>query len=75
MSVIIDTSVWSQFFSQAEDPRAVELVEDLIIRREAVLVGIVKQELLSGIKEPRDSRSFYRRCLILSYFWPRMKIT
>ena len=54
MSVIIDTSVWSQFFRRRdpEDPRAVELVEDLIIRREAVLVGIVKQELLSGIKEP-----------------------
>ena len=58
MSVIIDTSVWSQFFRRKdpEDPGAVEMVGDLIIRRGAVLAGIVKQELLSGIKEPERFR-------------------
>jgi predicted nucleic acid-binding protein len=54
MSVVIDTSIWSQFFRRKipDDPSAVEMVGDLILNSKAVLVGIVKQELLSGIKEP-----------------------
>ena len=69
MSVVIDTSVWSQFFRRKdpEDPRAVQMVADLILRREAVLVGIVKQELLSGIKEPER---FKKLLFALSDFDP-----
>ncbi len=69
MSVIIDTSVWSQFFRRKdpEDPKAVQMVGDLIVQRKAVLIGIVKQELLSGIKEPER---FKKLLSVLSSFEP-----
>ena len=69
MSVIIDTSVWSQFLRRRdpEDPLAVEMVSDLIVRGEAILAGIVKQELLSGI---RESERFKKLLNALSHFEP-----
>lgn len=69
MSVLIDTSVWSQFFrrKKPDDLQAVKMLSALILRREAILVGIVKQELLSGIRKPER---FKKLLSALSSFEP-----
>ncbi len=53
MNVIIDTSVWSEFFrrKKAVKSESVEVLKMLIRDGRAVMPGIVKQELLSGIRE------------------------
>lgn len=52
MNVLVDTSVWSLAFRRArriDDSAPRELIE-LIDEGRAVLIGAVRQELLSGIK-------------------------
>lgn len=53
MKVIVDTSVWSLYFRREKVPECTEIdaFHDLISERRVVLLGVVKQELLSGIKE------------------------
>lgn len=53
MSVLVDTSVWSLAFRhrQPQDHAAVSELRDLILEARARLVGPVRQEILSGIKE------------------------
>ena len=51
--VVVDTSIWSAFFRRkgiSSDPR-LEKLKSLICENKAVLLGMVKQELLSGIRE------------------------
>ena len=58
MNALVDTSVWSlalrrraRDLSAAERPLVVELAE-LVNEGRARIVGLVRQELLSGIKSP-----------------------
>ena len=53
MKVIVDTSVWSLYFRRKKAPECTEIdaFHDLVSEGRAVLLGVVKQELLSGIKE------------------------
>ena len=57
MSVLIDTSIWSEAFRrravEQESPRVLELRE-LIKECNAVMIGAVRQELLSGIADARQ---------------------
>lgn len=60
MSVLLDTSVWSVFLRRRRKLNATEKaiqweVAELIKEDRAVLIGIIRQELLTGI---RDERSF-----------------
>ena len=52
MKVIVDTSVWSLALrrKQALQNRNVMLFQDLIIDGRVVLLGVVRQEVLSGIR-------------------------
>jgi len=52
MKYLIDTSIWSMAFRRDEpkNENVVQLLSKLIDRKEAVLCGAVRQELLSGIK-------------------------
>lgn len=54
MRVIVDTSVWSEYFRRKKPANSdnTEILKELIRQGRAVMPGIVKQELLSGIKEP-----------------------
>jgi predicted nucleic acid-binding protein len=58
MQVIVDTSVWSLVLRRSAVPAnavqqlAIAALKDLISDARAVLVGPVRQELLSGIKDP-----------------------
>jgi predicted nucleic acid-binding protein len=57
VSVIVDTSVWSLSFrrNRAVAPEASALAE-LLERDDALLVGPVRQEILSGIREAERFR-------------------
>lgn len=53
MNVLVDTSVWSLALRRAEGPKAPEALElaELIRASRALLIGPVRQELLSGIRQ------------------------
>ena len=71
MRVIVDTSVWSLLLRRRprdlteQQVRWVAALRNLIVDGRAVLVGMVRQELLSGIKE--DS-VFEQLCDYLRFF-------
>lgn len=59
MNVIVDTSVWSLAFRRSRagprgDVRMVEELTELIREGRAVLMGPIRQELLSGISDTRQ---------------------
>jgi predicted nucleic acid-binding protein len=59
MKILVDTSIWSLAYRRREadaSPATVELAE-LIRERRAVIIGPVRQEVLSGI---REDLQFYR---------------
>ena len=50
MKAVIDTSVWSAYLGRASPPEPLSrVVERLIQRNQVHLLGIVRQELLSGV--------------------------
>ena len=53
MKVIIDTSVWSEYLRRKKKGKSekVEVLKTLIREGRAVIPGIVKQELLCGVRE------------------------
>ena len=51
-SVLVDTSVWVDFFRQGESPASQEL-DHLLEEQRAVLCGVVELELLQGVR-PHD---------------------
>lgn len=52
MKVVVGTSVWSLAFrrSTAVPSAAIDLLKDLISDGRVILLGVVRQELLSGIR-------------------------
>ncbi|BAY25433.1 putative PilT protein [Calothrix sp. NIES-2100] len=60
MSVIVDTSVWSLALRRKTPPHSfpvVALLRDLITDDQVVLLGAIRQEILSGV---RSSEQFTR---------------
>jgi predicted nucleic acid-binding protein len=60
MSVIVDTSVWSMALRRRTPPAsspAVTLLRDLITNDRVILLGAIRQEILSGV---RTSDQFMR---------------
>ena len=57
MSVIVDTPIWSFAYRRARKTSREQLVVDelisLIRREQAVLLGAIRQEVLSGINDPK----------------------
>ncbi len=62
MSVLVDTPIWSlalrrkQSDLNSSELRRTQALADLIRAGQAQLVGVVRQELLSGIREERQFR-------------------
>jgi predicted nucleic acid-binding protein len=54
MKVIVDTSVWSEYFRRKKPANSlhIEDLRTLIVEGRTVMLGIVKQELLSGVGHP-----------------------
>ena len=58
MSVIVDTSVWSLALRRnAPDAAIVDQLRALILENEAIILGAIRQEILSGL---RTSEQFIR---------------
>jgi tRNA(fMet)-specific endonuclease VapC len=53
--IIVDTSVWIDFFNQPQSPLTFH-VQTLLRDRRVILVGMVLAELLQGIKTPKEAR-------------------
>lgn len=66
MNVLIDTSVWSLAFrrsraSSRSDAQMVEELTELIQEGRALLIGPIRQELLSGISDVRQFNTLRHR--------------
>jgi predicted nucleic acid-binding protein len=59
LSVLVDTSVWSQALRRKEghDDRVAKELANLIDRYQARIIGPIRQEILSGISDKRQYES------------------
>ena len=51
MKVLVDTSVWSEALRRKEPSQVVDTITELIIESQTVMIGQIRQELLSGISD------------------------
>ena len=67
MKVIADTSIWSLFLRRdsVDQAKKTELLKQVILEKRIQMLGIIRQELLSGIK---NKSHFKRISEILSGF-------
>jgi predicted nucleic acid-binding protein len=57
MRVLVDTCVWSHVLRRRDpDPVLGERLKDLIADGRAMMIGPIRQELLSGVSDPRRFR-------------------
>jgi len=64
MSVLVDTSIWSQAFRRHSidgDSDLIRELRELIADGNALVIGPVRQELLSGIKHPSQFEELRNR--------------
>ena len=55
MKVIVDTSVWSLVLRRKQpDNRLANMLQDLIADGRVIMVGAIRQEILSGIKHQQQ---------------------
>ena len=55
MSVLVDTSVWSEFLGRPSGrPHVVQALRQLVEAGEVAMIGAIRQEILSGLKERRQ---------------------
>jgi predicted nucleic acid-binding protein len=60
--VLVDTTIWSAAFRhRSPDPSVAEAMTDLIAEGRVVLLGLVRQEFLSGIRDPITFEKLRRR--------------
>jgi predicted nucleic acid-binding protein len=78
MKVLVDTCIWSQVLRHKKpDVELSEKLKDLIKDGRVVMIGPIRQELLSGISEPsqfrrlRDKLSFFEDLPLLSEYFVR----
>lgn len=50
--IIVDTSIWSGVLRRANDPNLTAVITQLIANDQIVMLGPIRQEILSGIREP-----------------------
>jgi len=58
MRVLVDTGVWSLAFRRknisSSEQQVVDQLQALILERAAYMIGVIRQEVLSGIKHPQQ---------------------
>jgi len=52
--IIVDTTVWIEFFRNPQSPHSNHL-KDLLRQRRVVIVGMVLAEIVQGVKAPREA--------------------
>lgn len=65
--VLVDTSVWIDFFQSPESPAATTLTALIKGHNRVVLCGIVLQEILQGIRERKNFELSRERLLKFPY--------
>jgi len=70
--VLVDTSIWSLAFRKRErtieDQHLIDHLAKLVLDLDAVLIGPVRQEILSGISDKRKFNELRERLSILEDF-------
>lgn len=59
--IIVDTTIWIEFFRKPESTVS-DHVKDLLRQRRVVMVGMVLSEIAQGVKDPKEAK------LVLSSF-------
>lgn len=54
MKVLVDTPVWSAAYRRTVDTEIAELLRELIVDGRCALPGVVRQEVLQGIRSPQQ---------------------
>lgn len=55
MNVLVDTCIWSRILRHRRpDPKLTVIVEELIREGRVVIIGPIRQEILSGIPNPKQ---------------------
>ena len=49
MKILVDTNIWSQALRRKADNERSDILRDLILFHQVVLIGPIRQELLSGV--------------------------
>lgn len=65
--VLIDTSIWIEFFQHPASPQAAGLEELIREHNRAVLCGIILQEVLQGIRDNKSHAATKERLTKLPY--------
>ena len=66
MQILVDTSVWVDFFRRIPS-RETELFKEAVERREQIFIaGIIAQEILQGIRQDSQHRSVLQYLLLFS---------
>jgi hypothetical protein len=59
--IIVDTTIWIEFFRNPQSPHSNHL-KDLLRQRRVVMAGMVLAEIVQGVKDPKEAK------LVLSGF-------
>ena len=75
MKAIVDTSVWSLTLRRKQpDSKLANILQDLIANGRVIMIGAIRQEILSGIKHQkqfeklRDNLRAFPNLLVLTQF-------
>ena len=63
MKVLVDTSVWSCAFRRKEQSTIVDKLSELVLDSMVVMIGPVRQELLSGLSDKKVFNSLKEKLL------------
>jgi predicted nucleic acid-binding protein len=66
MGVLIDTSIWIQFF-RGVDEKQVQLVQKLILSNEACICPPILQEILQGVRDTETFEMLSERMMSLHF--------
>ena len=62
MNVVVDTCIWSRALRRkSPDPDITETLTELIAEGRVVMLGPIRQEILSGVVDPRQFRKLKAR--------------
>jgi predicted nucleic acid-binding protein len=62
--VIVDTPIWSLVLRRGPDPRHEEILADLSRRGQVQMLGAIRQEVLSGIREGKQFQYIRERLAV-----------
>lgn len=71
MNILADTSVWSQVLRRHQNTRVADQLREYIIKEKVYVLGIIAQEILSGITNSHLFEEIKNTFLDFPYLEPR----